>query len=80
MNDQWREPTAEQQEQHNLARAEILEVVNRLIREGIDARVVLASLGSSSMDLITCTFGSHAVPGWFLTQHDITKALLNTGR
>lgn len=66
-------PTAEQREQAVLAQHEIVETINRLIREGIDYRVVLAGVGSAAADFITCTVGRSAIAPWHDMQAKIVR-------
>jgi hypothetical protein len=75
MSEMWIEPSREQQEQALLAQNENIEVINRLVREGIDGRVDLAGLGSAAADTVTCLFGPRAVAAWFATQANIVVSL-----
>lgn len=75
MADRWIEPTAEQNEQALLVQGDIVALVNRLLKEGNDARIVMAGMGAATADLITCTFGPTAVAPWFQKQADMVREL-----
>jgi hypothetical protein len=68
MADVWKEPSEQEQQLANLAANDILEVVNRLVKEGIDPRVVIAAMGSATCDTITSIFRITAASPWFLQQ------------
>lgn len=69
-------PTDEQQEQAILAQHDLCETINRLGREGIDPRVILAGLGAATADLITCNFGPDAVAPWFLQHGELITQMM----
>lgn len=73
MTDKWIEPNAEQQAQALIAHHEIIETMNRLIREGFDARIVMAGVGAATSDLITTQFGNTAVAPWFEKQAQMVR-------
>lgn len=72
MTDVWKVPTAQQRAQAELVQQDLIEEINRLIREGIDYRVVLAGVGSATADLIASTLGAAAVAPW----HDMQAKLV----
>lgn len=61
----------------DLAHHDLLETVNRLLREGMDWRVVLAALGSTTSDLVVTKAGLHAVPLWFRAQANLIQAQID---
>lgn len=75
MADKWIEPSPVQQTHARLAQLDLVETVNRLIRDGMDSRVVLSALGAATADVITCTFGATAVVPWFEMQAKVARDL-----
>lgn len=68
-------PTHEQQAHAQLAEHDIVETINRLLREGIDPIVVIAAIGAATADTITSVFGATAVAPWFEKQGEIMRGL-----
>ena len=79
MTDKWKAQTSEQHEQATLVANELVEVINRAIREGIDPRVVIAGIGSAITDTITCVFGATAVVPWFEGQAKLLRDMQGGG-
>ncbi len=75
MPDVWKDPTPEQEAHAAIVAHDIVEIVNRLIREGIDPRVVIAGLGSATADTLTCVFGPTSVAPWFEGQGEMVRRL-----
>jgi hypothetical protein len=75
MKDVWKEPSREQHAQCALASLDIIETVNRLIREGMDPRVVIAAIGSATANTITSVWGATAVAPWFDQQAKMVRDL-----
>ena len=75
MTDVWKQTNTAEREQATLVANEIVEVINRAIREGIDRRVVIAGIGSALTDTITCVFGASAVVPWFEGQAKLLRDL-----
>jgi hypothetical protein len=75
MADKWAMPTPQQNAAASLAQGDLVELINRLIREGNDPRVVIAALGSATADTITCVFGPTAVAPWFEKQAQVVRDL-----
>ncbi len=73
MTEIWKDKSREEAEQATLVANEIVEVINRAIREGIDPRVVIAGIGASITDTITCVFGPTAVVPWFEGQAKLLR-------
>lgn len=75
MTDRWITPNAEQRTHAELVQQDIIELLNRLIREGIDPRVILAGIASASCDMLTNVFGQSSVVPWFEMQAKIARDL-----
>lgn len=71
------QPQPEHKALADLAHHDLLETVNRLLREGMDWRVVLAALGSATSDLVTTKAGLHAVPLWFRAQANFIQGQID---
>ncbi|MET4595774.1 MULTISPECIES: hypothetical protein [unclassified Sphingomonas] len=69
------DPTVEQAEQCAIVQQEIVEAINRLIDEGIDARVVMAGLGAASAAAVLHLYGAGEVTAWFAKQSVMTASL-----
>jgi hypothetical protein len=59
-----------------LVQVEVLEVLNRLKKEGLDPNVLAAGTGAALCDLLTCCHGNHFVPEWFQRQANYTRKLV----
>lgn len=68
-------PTPEQQAQSALAAHDIIEVVNRLLREGIHPELVIAAIASAAVDTITTIYGAEVLARWFDTQAALVRKL-----
>lgn len=66
---------SEQHDQCAIAAHDIIETINRLIREGIDERIVIAAIGSATADTITSVYGAHQVAPWFDKQAAMVREL-----
>ena len=73
----WARPSDEQQQQALLVQHDVIEVLNRLAKEGIDRRIIMAGLGSATADLITCSFGPQAVAPWFDRQAEMVRRAID---
>ena len=69
------EPTVEQAEQCCLVQQDVIELIERLNREGIDIRVVLAGLSAATSYTVMKAYGRKEVPAWFARQSAMTMAL-----
>lgn len=72
----WIEPNQEQQDQALHAQIAIVEICNRLIREGFAPPIVIAGMGAAVCDVLTTVYGNSAVPPWFQKQADMTAAMI----
>lgn len=79
MADKWTDPTPRQNKQAERVQTEVVDLVNCLIREGIDPRVVIAGLGAATADTLTSVFGNTAVLPWFERQAAIARDVLRDG-
>lgn len=79
MADKWIFSTDEQEQQALLVQHDVLETINRLGREGIDPRLIMAGLAAATSDLLTSTFGNTAVAPWFDGQAAVARELLRGG-
>lgn len=68
-------PTMEQIEQCRLAQQDIDELIGRLQAEGMDIRIILAALGTSTAAALLTAWGGQAVPTWFAQQSAMTMHL-----
>ena len=75
MAQQWKELSAVECAQAEIARADIIEATNRLIGEGIDRRVVVAGLGYAVMDTVAAIFGAEVVAPWLDAQAAMARRL-----
>ena len=75
----WITPTKLQDAQITLAQHDIVEMLNRLGREGMDPRIVLAGLAAATAGLLVSVFGSTAVAPWFEGQALIVRDLQKSG-
>ena len=65
MTDAHTPPTANQWEQSGLVQAEMLEVIDRLMKEGIDWRIVLTGTSTALANLLMAKAGPEQVPVHF---------------
>jgi hypothetical protein len=68
-------PTQLESDQAALVQAEILELMHRLNREGINWRVVLTGAGVAIADVVLRNVGPGEVPVWFATMSAKTMHL-----
>ena len=76
----WKEPSPQEKALADLARNDLVEVVNRLVREGMDPRIVIAGIGATAADAITCVFGNSAVAPWFERQGAMMREVIGPER
>ena len=57
------------------APAHIVDAINRLAKEGIDNRVIMAGLGAATADLVCSAYGMAAVAAWFESQAQIARGM-----
>jgi hypothetical protein len=65
---QWTDPTPEEATQAELVQADLIELFNRLEREGIAAPIILCGAAQAIADLVTVRFGAEHVMTWFARQ------------
>lgn len=68
------EPTVEQAEQCAIVQQDVIELIERLNKEGIDLRVVLAGLAAATSFIVMKAYGAKEVPVWFARQSALTMA------
>ena len=76
MNAKPTQPTQEQCEQALVVQRDFDELINRLLLEGIDVRVIMAGLSASTSGLLTTTFGAGCVPHWYEVQARVAADVL----
>ncbi len=69
------EPTVEQAEHCNLAQHEVIELINRLVAEGMDRRVVMAGVAAATAAAVMNFYGPNEVSIWFAKQSAMTMHL-----
>ncbi len=71
----WVQPTPEQEAQAVLVQHDIVEVFNRLGREGVDPRIILSGAGAATAFLLAGVFGSASIEPWFAKQVELVRDL-----
>lgn len=71
---EWRGLTDEEKAQSVIVENDFIELMNRLLKEGISARVVLHGLNAAIKDFIVSVFGLSNVLPWYVTQCHIVRA------
>jgi hypothetical protein len=72
-------PTPHQIDQAAIVQTELLEVMSRLHREGIDWRVVLTGAGCAIADTVNRNVGAGEVPVWFARMSAMTMHMAGPG-
>lgn len=67
--------TDEQQSQAAIATHDIIETVNRLLREGIHPELVIAGIAAAASDTITSVYGAGVLARWFDSQATLVRQL-----
>lgn len=62
------EPTVEQAHQCAIVQQEFVELVNRLLDEGIDRRILSAGIAAATNATIASFYGAEEVATWFAKQ------------
>ena len=68
-------PTRSQIDQAAIVHHEIVDAIERLVKEGFDYRIILTGAGSAIADTIMRTVGPARVPEWFALQSALTMHL-----
>lgn len=69
-------PTDEQAQQAVLVHHDTSELIARLSREGVDARIIMAGLAAATSELVANAFGPSEVGGWFDRQAAMARQIL----
>ena len=73
----YEQPTQAEHDRCTLVHHEAVEMINRLILEGFDRRIIMAGVATAAADLVTTTYGLDAVPTWFANQAMTAKAMID---
>lgn len=68
-------PTREQWDQSGIAQGDMLEIMSRLIDEGVDWRIVLTGAAGAIAHLVKAHAGEAEVPVWFARASALTLHL-----
>lgn len=76
---EWDLPSKQQQDQCLEVSKAMTREANLQIREGVDAPVLIAGMGSAVADTIASLIGPHAVAPWFEKQAAMIRELQSGG-
>lgn len=71
---EWRGLTDEEKAQSVIVEHDLIELMNRLLKEGFSARTILHGINAAIKDFIVSVFGLPNVLPWYVAQCHIVRA------